>query len=134
MYLVDTDVLIDFLDNSPIAVQHIAFIEDAGIAVSVISIGEFYEGIHGRKRNSDYEKRFVAFLGSVSVLVASTAIMKRYAWIKYQLDAAGQPLPDFDIIIAATAIEHDLTLLTRNRRHFERIMALKLYDWATPSS
>jgi len=34
---------------------------------------------------------------------------------------------DFDILIAATALHHDLTLVTRNRRHFERIPNLALY-------
>ena len=37
-------------------------------------------------------------------------------------------IADMDILIAATAIAHDLTMLTRNRRHFERVPGLRLYD------
>jgi predicted nucleic acid-binding protein len=37
-------------------------------------------------------------------------------------------IPDVDLLIAATALEEDLTLVTRNTRHFERIPDLKLYQ------
>ncbi len=35
-------------------------------------------------------------------------------------------IPDFDVVIAATALAHDLTLVTRNRRHFDRIAGLAI--------
>jgi predicted nucleic acid-binding protein len=37
-------------------------------------------------------------------------------------------IPYLDLLIAATALAYDLTLLTRNRRHFQRIPDLKLYE------
>ena len=40
----------------------------------------------------------------------------------------GQLIPDLDLLIAATALAHDLTLVTRNRRHFSRILSLRLYE------
>ena len=39
--------------------------------------------------------------------------------------STGLLIADFDIVIAATAIEHDLMLITRNRKHFERISGLR---------
>lgn len=42
------------------------------------------------------------------------------------LRAEGRLIPDFDVVIAATALAHDLTLVTRNRRHFDRIAGLTL--------
>ena len=40
----------------------------------------------------------------------------------------GHLIPDMDVFIAATALEHDLALITRNTRHFERIPDLQLYQ------
>ena len=40
----------------------------------------------------------------------------------------GQLIPDLDLLIAATALAHDLTLVTRNRHHFERIPDLRLHS------
>jgi tRNA(fMet)-specific endonuclease VapC len=43
------------------------------------------------------------------------------------LRRAGQLIPDLDLLIGATALHHDLILLTRNRRHFTHIPGLRLY-------
>ena len=40
----------------------------------------------------------------------------------------GQPITDIDLLVAATALEYDFTLLTYNRRHFDRIPDLRVYD------
>jgi predicted nucleic acid-binding protein len=53
--------------------------------------------------------------------------MVKYARIKRELDQRGIPLPDFDLLIAATAIATDRALITRNRRHFDRIPGLRIY-------
>ncbi len=54
--------------------------------------------------------------------------MRRFARIRSELRQRGQLIGDADILIAAAAIEHDLMLLTRNRRHFERIPDLTIYQ------
>jgi predicted nucleic acid-binding protein len=54
--------------------------------------------------------------------------MTTFARTRAGLRARGILIPDLDLLIAATALEHDLTLLTRNRRHFDRITGLKLYQ------
>lgn len=60
------------------------------------------------------------------MLLLDDAIMERFARIRSDLRARGQLIPDLDLAIAATALEHDLTLLTRNARHFSRIPNLRL--------
>jgi len=63
----------------------------------------------------------------VPVLSVNKAILKRFAQLRGQLRQSGNIIGDFDILIAATALHYDLTLLTQNRRHFSRIPDLKLY-------
>ncbi len=58
--------------------------------------------------------------------------MERFAGIRALLRKSGQPIPDFDILLAATALYHDLTVLTFNRRHLSRIPDLKLFEESEP--
>jgi predicted nucleic acid-binding protein len=57
--------------------------------------------------------------------------MRRFARIRGGLRATGRVIGDSDILIAATAIEHRLSLVTRNRRHYDRIPGLTLYQIPT---
>lgn len=56
--------------------------------------------------------------------------MRRFALLRGELRGRGQLIGDPDILIAATALHRDLTLLTRNHRHFTptRFPALTLYE------
>ena len=53
--------------------------------------------------------------------------MEIFARIRAALRRRGQMISDFDILIASTALQYELTLLTRNTRHFARIPNLRLY-------
>ena len=59
------------------------------------------------------------------------AVMLRFARMRSELRRQGNLIPDFDLLIAATALEHDLILMTRNTRHFARIAGLRLYGART---
>jgi tRNA(fMet)-specific endonuclease VapC len=54
--------------------------------------------------------------------------MDRFAQTRTLLRSQGMLIPDMDILIAATALAHNLTLLTRNVRHFQRIPGLARYQ------
>jgi len=66
------------------------------------------------------------FLRGVDVLNLNRTIMRRFAAIRGTLRQQGQIIGDPDILIAATAIHYDITLVARNRRHFERVAGLKM--------
>jgi len=79
---------------------------------------------HDRERHmSNIEQRV---LPAVTVLPYDISIAKVFGSIRAHLEDAGMILPDADIQIAATAIDHDLELVTGNIRHFNRISGLKL--------
>lgn len=70
----------------------------------------------------------MAFLQDVDVVPLDVAIMRRFARLRGGLRAAGKPISDFDLLIAATALQYNLILVTRNLRHFERIVDLSIYQ------
>jgi len=62
------------------------------------------------------------------VLPLTTAIMERFAIVRGQLSRPQrQQIGDMDLLIAATALHHDLTLLTRNTRDFRLVPGLKRF-------
>jgi predicted nucleic acid-binding protein len=69
---------------------------------------------------------FRRFLTPFPLLDLNEPIMERFAEIRAYLRRRGELISDFDILIGATAVYYDLTVLTYNMRHFTRIPDLKL--------
>lgn len=130
-YLVDTDWVIDYLKGKPAALTLLSRLSDEGIGISIITYGEIYEGIYFGGKQQSTEDGFGYFIQSTNVLTLTFPIMKRFARIRGNLRARGQLISDPDLLIAATALEHDLILVTRNVGHFERIPDLQLWSGKT---
>jgi tRNA(fMet)-specific endonuclease VapC len=127
-YLVDSDWVADWLKGRPSAIELLNTLSQDGLAISLITYGEIYEGIFYGQDRQRYERVFRQFLRPVQVLPLNRTIMRRFATVRGQLRQQGRLITDPDLLIAATAIEHDLVLVTRNRRHFDRIPDLQIYE------
>jgi tRNA(fMet)-specific endonuclease VapC len=124
-YLVDSDWVVDYLAGKQQAVSLLTSVWQDGIAISLITLGEIYEGIYYGRDPQRSEAVFRQFLRSVDVLPLNRSIMQRFARIRGDLRQRGQLIGDPDILIAATALYHNLTLLTRNKKHYQRVPLLK---------
>ena len=123
-YLIDTDYLVDTTGGIPRAVETIARLDLLGVGVSFVTVAEFYEGAF---RFPDPEGRLAAFralLRPFAVLPLTDSAVERFARVRAALRRQGQRISDMDLLIAATALDADLILVTRNRRHFERVPGL----------
>jgi predicted nucleic acid-binding protein len=94
---------------------------------SAVVIGELYKGAY---RSQDRDRHLTNIeqrvLPVVTVLPYDTDAAKVFGIVRAHLEEAGKILPDADLQVAATAICHDLELVTGNLRHFSRIPGLKL--------
>lgn len=128
-FLFDTDAVSELLRPRPATayVEWIMSVAREEQFTSAVVIGELYKGAyrsHDRERHiSNIEQRL---LPAVTVLPYDISIAKIFGTIRAHLEETGMILPDADIQIAATAIGHDLELVTGNVRHFNRISGLKL--------
>ena len=127
-YLVDSDYVADYLGARPHAIQLLSSFAKDDLSISLITYGEIYEGIHFGRDPQKTKEVFHLFLRSVAILPLSQPIMEQFARIRGELRRTGKIIGDFDILIAATAIHHRLTLMTRNIKDYQRIPNLKLYQ------
>ena len=128
IYLLDTDWVIDYLKGRVAAGQLLDSLVHDGTAISLITYGEILEGIYHGNDRERHEPIFRAFLEATPILLLTESSMERFANIRGDLRTKGQMIGDADILIAATALDHNLTLVTQNTRHFSRIPNLKLYQ------
>jgi predicted nucleic acid-binding protein len=98
-----------------------------GIGVSIISHGELFDGAFGFPDTPARPARIRVLLNQFSTLPLTDPIMERFGRTRSELRRARRLIPALDLLIAASAVQHNLTLLSRNLRHFSRIPDLHLY-------
>lgn len=128
MYLVDTDWIIQALANRQPALSTLELLAPSRTYVSYVTLGEVYEGAFGSPNPGAHLASFRRFLSAYPRLSLTEPVMERFAETRAYLRRRGELVGDLDLLIAATALAHDLTLLTFNSRHFERIPDLRLFQ------
>ena len=126
-YLVDSDWIIDALVGIPVALDTLARLSSDGLAVSIVTIGEVLEGAYLLPDPTPDLDAFRRFLNGFTVLPLTEPIMEEIARHRAILRRQGMLIPDLDLLIGATALSFELTLLTRNLRHFARLSDLEIY-------
>lgn len=125
-YLVDTDWIIHGLHGEERVVRKLLELRREGLAVSVISLAELYEGVYRSTDPVADERSLEDFLSGVSVLEVNEEICRTFGKQRARLRKEGMLIGDFDILIASTCLRHDLTLLTDNIRDFKRLEKLRM--------
>ena len=125
-HLIDTDWVIDYLDGDEEVVQRVADLLPEGIGISVVSLAELYEGVIYSRDPTSNGDELAAFLTALQVLAVDDEICRNFGPERGRLRSAGNLIGDFDLLIGCTAKRHNLTVLTNNRRHFERISELAI--------
>ncbi len=129
MILLDTDHCVFLIRGRPDV--RAAFeghgAEEPGI--SIMTVGELYYGALRSARPERNRDICQAFIDRVTIVPLDQQVMLRFAQIKAVLAARGEILEDPDLLIAATALQHEAPLVTHNSSHFARIAGLRLEDW-----
>jgi len=125
-YLVDTDWAINYLNGQERTRRRLDEIEDHGLAFSLISLAEVYEGVLYSRDPEKNERGLEDFLQYITLVSVDEETSRLFGKERGRLRAQGRLVADFDLIIGVTALQHNLTLLTNNRRHFENIEGLRL--------
>ena len=128
-YLFDTDAISEVLRPRPLQPYLVwlrAIPRDAQFT-SAVTAGELFKGAYrlaARERHlRNIEERV---LPAVTILPYDLSVARAFGEIRADLERGGAIIPDADLQIAATALHHDLELVTGNLRHFERIPNLRI--------
>lgn len=125
-YVVDTDWIIDHLNGIEQITLKLEEMRSAGLAVSIVSLAELYEGVLYSKSPAQSKAVLQRFLAGISVLPIDEDVCEVFGRERGRLRQRGTAIGDFDLLIASTCLLHDLTLLTNNRRHFEMVKGLRM--------
>lgn len=126
-YLIDTDWTINVLKNKKGIGDLVRELAKEGMGISSASVAEVLTGIVKEDHEVVDRVIFNKFLSLVEEIPFDQKLTERFALIRKDLLRKHTPLENFDIVIAATALEYNLVLLTNNTEHFKRVKGLKIY-------
>jgi len=128
--ILDTDILSAIMRQHPVAVRRArAYLATYGqLTLSLMSRYEILRGLHAKRAESQLA-RFDRFCAANRVLPLGDEIVVRAAHVYGDLHQRGALISDADILIAASALMHELVLASNNEQHFQRIPGLTLDNW-----
>lgn len=124
--VVDTSVVVAVLRRVPGLKERLRSAEE--LLVPLIALGELEYGVNLATPPERQREAVRTFMESVTLLLPTERTAVEYGRIKAALKAAGTPLPENDVWIAAFALEHGLPLATRDA-HFALVAGLTVFDW-----
>jgi tRNA(fMet)-specific endonuclease VapC len=129
VYALDTSAVLDFFRGKGGVAKNLLEMPPKEIAIPAIVAYEVWVGVLGSRAAKARREQYEEFLTAVEVLPFDDAVARRAAELRNDLERRGVGIGPMDTLIAATALAHGATLVTRNVREFGRIAGLKVVDW-----
>jgi tRNA(fMet)-specific endonuclease VapC len=133
-YLLDTNACIALINGHPPTVRaRLQKTTAAGnhVLMSSVAVFELWYGVGKSTRQEFNRKRLETFLaGPILTLPFEDADARVAGSVRAALEAMGKPIGAYDLLMAAQAVRHQLTLVTANVSEFSRVTGLGWQDWA----
>jgi tRNA(fMet)-specific endonuclease VapC len=130
MYLLDTNICIYIINNSPKqVVDRVKKLKVHQVKLSSISLAELEYGASKSSSREKNRKALINFASAFDIVNFNDSDAEVYGLIRAELEKRGQVIGPYDMQIAAQAITRDLILVTNNTEEFARIPNLKLENW-----
>jgi tRNA(fMet)-specific endonuclease VapC len=130
-FLLDTDICSAHLKGQG-SLTH-KFLQHTGhLHVSAISVGELYTWASRAKAPAGRLQGLLDFLKDVNVVDVTEVIARKFGEVRASLLDSGKTVPEMDLMIAATALATDFTLVTHNVSDFAMVPGLRIDDWLAP--
>jgi tRNA(fMet)-specific endonuclease VapC len=130
-FLIDTDICSAYLKGDGRVFNR--FLQHSGgINVSAITLAELYSWALRAKAPPGRLVGVAELLSEANVLPVDRDVARRFGEVRASLLDRGHPIATPDLLIASTAILHDLTVVTHNTAHFAPVAGLRVEDWLAP--
>lgn len=127
-YLLDTNICIYFLKGRYGLVEIIGNIGFEHLFISEITVAELKYGVE-KSGNPEKNRPVINELIDRFKILPIYGALDVYAKEKARLKKEGNIVDDLDLLIGATAIEHNMVLVTNNEKHFDRLQNIKVENW-----
>lgn len=131
--LLDTDICSHYVRGNPL-VGRKALQYAGSLYVSVLTAGELLVLTERYASAQRWKNAIQEFLGFVEILDVTFEVARQFAQLRAAMLDTGVPKPPIDLFIAATAITHDITLITHNSKDFSPIPGLQESDSISEAS
>ncbi len=128
--MVDTNICIYAMRGRLLPVLRKFEAHRAEISISTITRAELDYGVAKSERPAKSSAALDAFLADLQVLPFDSLAADHFGQIRAHLERAGTPCGPYDMLIGAHARSLGLTLVTNNRREFDRMPGLAVENWA----
>lgn len=125
-FLLDANIIIGIFTEDRAIRQRME--DRPEVLVSTIVLGELYYGARKSKRIGENLRHLNELLSDAPCLDCNAGTAYEYGIIRNELRLKGRPIPENDIWIAATARQHNLTLVSRDQ-HFAEVENLRWEQW-----
>jgi tRNA(fMet)-specific endonuclease VapC len=129
--LIDTDICSAYLKDDPTVVNRV-MLHYGGLEVSAITAGELMTWAMRAKTPAARRQGVRDLLQGVAVLDVTLPVAERFGEIRAELIDRGLRVEEMDLFIAATALVHNVTLVTHNTADYANVPGLTVVDWLAP--
>ncbi|MBQ0074717.1 MAG: PIN domain-containing protein, partial [Prevotella sp.] len=126
-YLLDTNVIIQILRGDKDIIKHVYQVGIDNCHISEITIAELYYGAVKGKRQSNFDD--IDIISETFDIIPVFNSFEKLARIRLYLSSIGKLVDAYDMMIGATAVNENLTLVTHNTKHYKNIPDIMLEDW-----
>jgi len=129
LFVLDTNTVIYFFKGEGQVSAALLSTPPSDVAVPSVVLYELEYGVAKSKYPEQSKEQLDSFIAHVNLLPFGPQEARTAAGIRADLEKRGQPIGAYDVLIAATALAGQHTLVTHNTREFERIKNLNITDW-----
>ena len=129
-YLLDTNACVDFLNRRYRGVtERIQSASPDDLALSSVVVAELRYGADRSVKRAENHDRLDVLTTEIQCLDFDLAAARVYGRLRAALEAGGEPIGPYDMMIAAHALSQRLILVTDNEREFRRVEGLEIENW-----
>ena len=128
-YLLDTNTCIAAMRNQATVVQRMAALPPGDCVISTVTSYELLTGVEKCAKPANERAKVELLLKTIVELPFDSAAAKEAGRIRAILEAKGQPIGPYDVLLAGQALALSITLVTANTKEFSRVPGLVTENW-----
>jgi len=134
LYMLDTNAASEAMRSNPAFDARLRALQPGQWCISAVTCSEIRFGVAKKPEALRLRRLVDEFLRIVPILPWDVHAANHHGALRAHLQARGEPIGDFDEMIAAHALAAGAVVITDNTRHFARVPGLAVENWLRPAA